>query len=336
MFTSTMTYEEILNEARQDYYELKPHMEGAFYRFRRQYSPVPGRKYNLFGPISETKTFKTRRHNTWTLEMHVNIYYENNFNGGSVIFVGVPRGNNTTEYLFLWNHGDFIPELLSSHFVQRYKERYLEPNHVNLHGMHPALYFQRKNTDLRRTYFIPDQWTKEDMRNKLVWISNQGLFITVNHGGLRVYVTFLDQQNLNRYKALVYEEEVQRRMFENVNKRYDSNDMLHKAWYLLPMFTAPNARKIHERFVNRVCDLEGEEREEFVREAMDRWDDLDRMTRKVCDALVEYAHDKVQEELDSQSKLPDIKNYLDERFKPFIDEEHEQYEKLFDEMAAGK
>ena len=156
--------EEILHEAKEDFYELAPHTQIAFNRFRRKYSPMPGYNYNLFGPISEKKTFKTRRHNTWTLEMHINSFHKDNVNAGSVMFVGVPRNGNVTEYLFIWNHGAFIPELLSTHFVQRYKERYLEPNHIDLRGMNPALYFQRKNTDLRRTYFIPNHWTEQDLR----------------------------------------------------------------------------------------------------------------------------------------------------------------------------
>ncbi len=319
MFTSTMTYEEILHEAKEDFYELAPHTQIAFNRFRRKYSPMPGYNYNLFGPISEKKTFKTRRHNTWTLEMHINSFHKDNVNAGSVMFVGVPRSGNVTEYLFIWNHGAFIPELLSTHFVQRYKERYLEPNHIDLRGMNPALYFQRKNTDLRRTYFIPNHWTEQDLRNKQVWISNQGLFITVNHGRLRVYVTFLDQQNLTRYKSLVYEEEAQRRMFENNSSKYKKN-VIESAWNLLPMFTAPNAREIHERFVKRVCDLEGEEREKFIREAMDRWDDLENSTREICKALSK-AYDEEQLKK-RQFDVPGIKEYVDKHFKPLLDKQY--------------
>lgn len=318
MFTSTMTYEEILHEAQEDFYELSPQAQVAFNRFRRKYSPPePGTYYKLLGYISEKKTFKTRRHNTWTLEMHINSFHENNLHGGSVMFVSVPRANNTTEYLFIWNHGTFIPELLSTHFVQRYKERYLEPNHINLHGMHPALYFQRKNTDLRRTYFIPERWTEEDLKNKQVWISNQGLFITVNHGRLRVYVTFLDQQNLTHYKSLVYEEEAQRRLYENVSKDYKDN-VLAMAWHLLPMFTAPNAREIHLRFVNRICEQEGEERKKFVRTAMDTWDNLDKLTRQICDALVK-AYDEEQLKKRKFDEIPSIKEYVNQYFKPLAD-----------------
>lgn len=318
MFTSTMTYEEILHEAQADFYELTPQTQIAFNRFRRKYSPAPGGSYNLFGPLSEKKTFKTRRHNIWTLEMHVNSFYSDTLYGGSVMFTAVPRSNGTTEYLFIWNHGAFIPELLSTHFVQRYKERYLEPNHIDLRGMHPALYFQRKNTDLRRTYFIPNQWTEEDLKNKQVWISNQGLFITVNHGMLRVYVTFLDQQNLTNYKALVYEEEAQRRMYENISKKY-KNNTIQSAWFLLPMFTAPNAREIYKRFVKRICDAEGEEREKFIRTAMDAWDGLEKATRDICDAVIK-AYD--EEQLKKRNfEVPGVKEYVDSHFGALLDKQ---------------
>ncbi len=313
MFTSTMTYEEILHETRLDYYELKPRMEAAFVHFRRKYSFRTFGQPNMLGSISEKITHKTKRHNVWTQEMHINCFYENKAHGGSVVYTPVPRSNGMSEYLFLWNHGAFIPELLSTHFIQRYKERYLEPNNINLRGLTPGLYFQKTNTDLRRTYFVPDNWTEEDLKNKLIWICNQGLFITVNHGGLRVYITFLDQKNLTRYKALVYEEEAQRRLFDNIPKECNSNfQIIESALNMLTLFDAPNSREIHKRFLKRICEKEGEERDKFIRETMEVWDRLEKTTRHICERVQTYFN-KCQTQKELNFEIPGLKEYVEKQ-----------------------
>lgn len=295
MFTSTMTHEEILHEAKLDFYELKPRMEIAFGQFRRNYSTrwegPQEKNRNLTSCFSEKKMFRTRRHNTWTFEMHVNGYREHHIIAGSLAYIPLQRNNGNVEYLCLRLRDVFDPELLTSHFIQRYKERYLEPNKVNLLGLPAAIYFERKSGDLQPTDFIPDNWTDEDLRTKRIWISAQGLVVTVAKGELRVFVTFLDQKNLSRYKAMIYEEEEQMRMYERSNA---AKNWFDQVMILKQIFTAPNARKIQERYVRRTTDMTRPDAQKLIDKSMQAWDNLESVTRLIWEKIDNYT-DKERE-----------------------------------------
>ena len=73
MFTPSMTREEIVAEAKQDFNQLKAFMQVELNAFGRRYN----RKYNnscIMGSIVHTRTFKTRRHNTWTFFLYIRDY----------------------------------------------------------------------------------------------------------------------------------------------------------------------------------------------------------------------------------------------------------------------
>lgn len=296
MFTATMTSEEILREAQLDFYELKPRMEIAFGQFRRSYfsrrpdQPARTARY-LTSSISETKQFKTRRHNLWTFEMYVNSYTEEHMYAGSMAFIPIHRSNGSVCYLFLRLRNVFDPELLTTHFLQRYKERYLEPNQINLQSMNAALYFERKSKDLQRTDFIPDDWTAEDLRTKQIWICSQGLVVTAEENGLRTFLTFLDQKNLSRYKALIYEEEELMRMYDRSKA---AKNWFEQTLILMKMFNLPNSRAIQERYVRRTTDMSKPNAQEIVDKCMKAWDELERVTRILWGKIEGYS-DKERE-----------------------------------------
>lgn len=294
MFTSTMTSEEIIREAQSDFYELKPRMEIAFGQFRRHYfSRIEGQeravKRYLTSSFSETKQIRTRRHNLWTFEMHVNSYTENFMNAGSMAYIPIRKGDGSVVYLFLRLRDKFDPELITTHFLQRYKERYLEPNHINQQGMNAALFFERKSQDLQRTDFIPEGWTKEDKQSKQIWICSQGLVVTVEEKGLRIFLTFLDQKNLTRYKALIYEEEEQMRMYDRSKA---AKNWFEQTAILMKMFNTPNARAIQERYVRRTTDMKIPNAQELIDKSMQAWDKLEAATRKLWGKIENYTDEE--------------------------------------------
>ena len=83
----------------------------------------------------------------------------------------------------------------------------MEPNHVKLGGISPALYFFCLGGERKMSNYTPKNWTEEDMEQRFVLISPQGLIVVADEGDLRTFITFLDQENLSRYKAQIYEEE---------------------------------------------------------------------------------------------------------------------------------
>lgn len=206
MFTPSMTREEIVAEAKQDFNQLKAFMQVELNAFGRRYN----RKYNnscIMGSIVHTRTFKTRRHNTWTFFLYIRDYAATRMHAVGCIYIQLNKYDGTSEYLILDLATECLPNLITTHFLQRYKERYLEPNHVKLGGISPALYFFCLGGERKMSNYTPKNWTEEDMEQRFVLISPQGLIVVADEGDLRTFITFLDQENLSRYKAQIYEEE---------------------------------------------------------------------------------------------------------------------------------
>ena len=164
MFTPSMTREEIVAEAKQDFNQLKAFMQVELNAFGRRYN----RKYNnscIMGSIVHTRTYKTRRHNTWTFFLYIRDYAATRMHAVGCIYIQLHRYDGTAEYLILELATECMPNLITTHFLQRYKERYLEPNHVKLGGISPALYFFCLGGDRKISNYTPKKWTEEDMKN---------------------------------------------------------------------------------------------------------------------------------------------------------------------------
>lgn len=285
MFTSTMTNAELQHEAYLDFLEMKAPIRIAFSNYRWHLNSSLGKKQRYYiHNIVQTKSYRTKRNNTWQIEFHSNYYTkENAMVGGCVIYIALDRGEHR-EYIFLRDIESFAPERVTSHFLQRYKERYLEPNGINLKGMNPALYFQRNSDDMCPTEFYPENWTEDDMINKMIWLSKQGLFVTEMEDKMRVYITFLDQKNLSRYKAMVYEEENYKRLY---NEAKNVKDPIEQAKRLACVYRNPKARDLEERYLRRTTSHVLYKREEQIQNCLAAWDRMVEATFQLLDKLKE-------------------------------------------------
>ncbi|MFS2514288.1 hypothetical protein AAH105_05515 [Parabacteroides distasonis] len=206
MFTPSMTEEEIEQAAYKDYLEIRTRVQIAFERFA-QSMRISGKHKRAIHSLSESHTLCTQARNTW----NVNFRYTGYTPDGKiniVCYLYIPlRRENGVDYLFMNDPKCFKVERVSSHFLQRYKERYLDPAGIDLKGVHPAIYFMQNNEDRRQAYYLPKNWTDEELAEKCFLVSGQGLSLIKLCGKTLTYITFLDQENLSRYKAQVCEEE---------------------------------------------------------------------------------------------------------------------------------
>lgn len=279
MFTHTMTRKEIYEEAKHDYYELKSRFDIETEIFFRQYgSSINKYQQRILGSLSKQRVFRSSRHNSWTMQMYVHGYSKNTIKASTTAYTPLQRSDGSVEYLFISLKDTFFVELITTHFIQRYKERYLEPNKVNLQGMNPALYYLRSNMEYRQTYFIPNNWTEEDMENKAIYQIPQGLIVTVKDNGLRVLVTFLDLQNLSRYKAEIYEEED---LINRFMKAYKEKKDYQQFLMMLQVFNTPNCREIQKRYIKRTEIQQNRPGfKENCQRRLDLWDMLEKQIRE--------------------------------------------------------
>lgn len=279
MFTHTMTRKEIYEEAKHDYDELKSRFDAETSVFFREYGSSLGKyQQRIIGSLSKQRVFRSSRHNSWTMQMYVHGYSKNTIKASTTAYTPLQRSDGSVEYLFISLKDTFFVELITTHFIQRYKERYLEPNKVNLQGMNPALYYLRSNMEYRQTYFIPNNWTEEDMENKAIYQIPQGLIVTVKDNGLRVLVTFLDLQNLSRYKAEIYEEED---LMNRFMKAYKEKKDYQQFLMMLQVFNTPNCREIQKRYIKRTEIQQNRPGfKENCQRRLDLWDMLEKQIRE--------------------------------------------------------
>lgn len=261
MITSFMRDAEMYEEIRKDFLEMKSIMKTALNKFNKEQSNLSPGKY-LLHSIVQTKTYQTRQHNVWTIRLQdcgegpmgsLMVHY--------LTYLPVLHRDGRTEYIFMHNIDQFYPEKLTAHFIQRYKERYLIPHNINLNGAQVAVHFMYHNRDRKSTCFKPTGWTEEELEKKKFWISDLGLFVTAQNDNMRTYITFLDQENLSRYRTMVYEEEKLMRSFRDTKTVKDPEEGWENASKLMQN---PNAEKILERYIRRTSELKGEELEQYI------------------------------------------------------------------------
>lgn len=305
MFTPSMTREEIVAEAKQDFNQLRAFMQVELNAFGRSYN----KKYNnscFMGSIVHTRTCKTRRHNTWTLFLYIRDYAATRMHTVGCIYTQLNRYDGTTEYLIQELSPSFSPSLITTHFLQRYKERYLEPNHIKLGGISPALYFHCLGGERLVSNYIPKNWTEKDMKNKFVLISPQGLIVVADEGDLRIFITFLDQENLSHYKAQIYEEE---QMIAKLTDCENASGWYDQTLKFMQIFNTPNAREILRRFFTRAKQWRPESKQEDMELFFHNFDKLEKIIRWQWDYIEKCSSDKEREELRKTYK-PDITNKI--------------------------
>lgn len=265
MITPSMTDEELRAAAYQDFLEIRMRVKIALEQFAHNLKLHSG-QHRAIHSLMETKTIRTKARNTWSV-CFVNGGYCPKTDGNLFVnyFVYLPlhRGEHV-DFLFMTILPDFYIQRISSHFLQRYKERYLDCNQVNLLGMHPALYYMYKNEDRTEVYYRPTNWTEEELKEKTILISAQGLSVVKFIDKMVVYITFLDQENLSRYKAQVYEEESYWKDFQ----KFPEAQKDAKLWQALykKMYADPDkAKKYLLKFLSKT-DMNKEDRD-----IMDKW-----------------------------------------------------------------
>lgn len=89
--------------------------------------------------------------------------------------------------------------------------------------------------------------TDEELKEKCFLISKQGLSLVTLHDKMIVYITFLDQENLSRYKALIYEEEEFVKGINSLNSLEGD-----EKWNLFKKLSGnPQSREILRRMLTR-------------------------------------------------------------------------------------
>lgn len=272
MFTPAMTDKEIRNEALQDYLELKTKFQIAledFVRIQKKKAPE-----SVLHSIVQTKTFRSRRHNSWDMRFF-NRYHtlEGKLIYNFLIYTSFQRGEQTY-YLFLRDINHFIVQMITPHFMQRYKERYLIPNEINMRGMSPVIYFLSTTFDMRRSDYTPETWSKEECEKRKVWISNQGLIVTEETKDMQILITFLDQENLTSRKSLVYEEENLVRFLKEGCRIAKLGKEEAAIGLTIQAAKLPDSKNIYMRYLERTTDPDRPDYDEYIQKQIKSWETL--------------------------------------------------------------
>lgn len=129
------------------------------------------------------------------------------------------------------------------------------------------------------------------MKDKRFLISSQGLSVVKVTGKLIVSITFLDQENLSRYKSQVYEEED---LWRNIQKmsdpRMDSEiwQAMYKKVYADPVKT----KKLLFNFFRRKRLQNDEEFAEMVDDLDKKWDDLTDFFQRMSERVDEIKEER--------------------------------------------
>lgn len=307
MITPSMTDEELRAATYHDFLEIRMRVRIALEQFTHNLKLYSGQRRAIHS-LMETKTIRTKARNIWNV-CFINDGYCPKMDGNIFVnyFVYLPlhRGEHV-DFLFMTILPDFYLQRISSHFLQRYKERYLDYNQINLLGMHPALYYMLKNGDRTEVYYRPTNWTEEELKEKTILISAQGLSVVKFIDKMVVYITFLDQENLSRYKSQVYEEESylkDYRKFGEAQKDAKLWQALYKKMYADPS----KAKKYLSKFLSKT-DLNKEDRD-LMNKLMDNWDDIIDFQNRMSDYV-----DKIKKEEQPKS-LFDVGVEMKKRMK---------------------
>lgn len=263
MFTQYMTDEEIQTEARRDFWELQSKIEEEHSRFKRPHieSYKNNRHIHLLNNIVQTKTYITRSNNTWTTWHYSwKISKNGQYPTMTITYCKIPL-NNGSIYLVFRNHKRLHLEKFTYHFLRRYNERYLFPRNLKpADNMPLPIYFILNNmytTNFSHYHFryLADKSKNKypNIENKKLALSDQGISIIEGSdlNKYKVYLTFLDAENLTCFQKNIYEEE----RFWRLYYKYSMTDDQMEAYSLATQIcNEPNALKYAEGYLRRVSD----------------------------------------------------------------------------------
>lgn len=277
MFTRYMTEEELQAAAYHDFLEIRAKVDTAFAQFVKRIKLLSGQRRAIHSVI-ENKTITTKSNNTWHVVFFNPGYTPTNvFYAGRAVYIPLYRGDEV-DYLFINNTKTFVLQRVTAHFLKRYKERYLDYYQINLRGIHPALYYVIYNSDNTLTQYLPEKWSEEEMKTKSFYISKQGLSLVRFNKKLVTFITFLDQENLSRYKAMVYEEEAFWKDLHRVKEsnKYAFDDALYKKWCADPEKT----KRLLRGYLTRTSD-KNKRTDEVIEQIMKEWDKVVMLTEDI-------------------------------------------------------
>ena len=196
MFTSSMTNEELQAVAYHDYLEIPMRVEIAFEQFINNMKLQKGQRRAIHS-IIEYKKIRTKSQNIWNICFkYIGYHADGTISNAYFLYIPIYRGDEVY-YLFMNIQGSFKVEKFSPHFLQRYKERYIDYNGIDLHGMHPALYYMLNNEDRARAYYVPEKWTEEEMKERCFLLSKQGVSLVKVEGKV-----LIRSKRMNFYRGL--------------------------------------------------------------------------------------------------------------------------------------
>lgn len=217
MFVSSMTKEELEAAAYKDFLEMAPRVRVAFERFRKVVNGN-SKSYRLLHSLNEYHVYRTRAGNTWNISFLHGGFVNGKLCVNCLSYCQLPRERGT-DYLFIVGPMTrFVVELLSAHFLRRYQERFLEPNHIDLKGMFPGVYFFINNPIRDEFFFMPEKGEEKGEKLRNFVLTDQGMSRVRLDGHIVTYVTFLDQDTLTPFKQEIYEERMFVQMVNTLNQ----------------------------------------------------------------------------------------------------------------------
>ena len=193
MYLTSMSQEELYAEAHKDFIAISTPMNMFIDKVRKKAAMT-----RPFPVAPQRMTITTTRRNVWTREGRYNSYMHalgfqayapviGASSNGYIQITGLKSSNIIMHY--------------TAHFMQRYKERYVDHYQIDLKGESLYNYFTHNNPDVL--------YTRKN---------NGGYFIVSDHGiavaefsderKLMTHITFLGDDELTLRKQLIYDEEI--------------------------------------------------------------------------------------------------------------------------------
>jgi len=227
MFLPTMKDDEIYLEAKKDFDELAVKIHVERNNFKALCRKVDSRRHNM-PPIVKTKKFITHQHNEWRVLFRSESFIGDEMNYYYIAYHPIYRESGI-EYLFSVCVEDYMLEYLTTHFLQRYKERCLAPQGLNLSGANLLTYFYTHTVDrcpAKNTRYLESE---KVIDKAFFWMFGQGILVTkLLYEHFTTYITFIDVSSLTDFKSEYYDEVVAYKKYaaimDNLDKTNVRND----------------------------------------------------------------------------------------------------------------
>ena len=308
MFLPTMNNEEILREARKDFFELSGKIRMCIERFANNHAKLlnnSGLQCNnipvsLITKQSEQRQWRTRQRNIWHSLIYVN--HKSLRMGGTPFFYylyTVVHRATGREFIMLSSLDTFSVMRFTIHFTERYKERHLAAHNINIGNTPAVIHFLIKNEQeaFPGVYYKTTDIGEEATTNKRFWICPEGIYVTDIMDGMLTYLTFLDKSDLTELKKQVYEEEYVWHLIKTLMRIKDKDPVLTSR-LSYEIYHTEGIDRILTRFSKRNLDIS---QKEMVELAHTIYENYKNMKQNAALALAE--RDKREQQLMRQHRL---------------------------------